>query len=191
MFRMKQFVLPASPSFEGFAFIVSVARASFRATLRIPVQGGESYPRKVGKRCPSLGGGEVLARLLEKRGAATYNSTIYFRGKKPGGGAGFRRMMDANVQQKLGVLPDRPGAYIFKDERGEVLYVGKAVSLRNRVRSYFQEGGGHSPRTRVMVPRVRDIDTIVTDTEVEALILECNLIKKHRPHYNVRLRDDK
>src|SRR5438105_1828389 len=74
------------------------------------------------------------------------------------------REMDANVQQKLATLADRPGAYIFKDERGAVLYVGKAVSLRNRVRSYFQEGGGHSPRIRIMVPRVRDIDTIVTDS---------------------------
>jgi excinuclease ABC subunit C len=99
--------------------------------------------------------------------------------------------MNANIQQKLANLPDRPGAYIYKDERGEVLYVGKAVSLKNRVRSYFQEGGGHSARIRIMIGRVHDIETIVTDSEVEALILECNLIKKHRPHYNVRLRDDK
>src|SRR5438034_2145969 len=95
------------------------------------------------------------------------------------------------VQEKLTLLPARPGVYVYRDEAAKVLYVGKAVNLKNRVRSYFQEGGGHSPRIRIMVPRVRDIDTIVTDTEVEALILECNLIKKHRPHYNVRLRDDK
>src|SRR5262245_59784746 len=99
--------------------------------------------------------------------------------------------MNANIQQKLANLPDRPGCYVYKDERGEVLYVGKAVVLKNRVRSYFQEGGGHSPRIRIMIGRVHDIETIVTDSEVEALILECNLIKKHRPHYNVRLRDDK
>jgi excinuclease ABC subunit C len=95
------------------------------------------------------------------------------------------------VQDKLFRLPDRPGVYIYRDEAGKVLYVGKAVNLKNRVRSYFQEGGGHSPRIQIMVPRVRDIETIVTDSEIEALILESNLIKKHHPHYNVRLRDDK
>src|SRR5438876_572406 len=95
------------------------------------------------------------------------------------------------VQEKLTRLPDRPGVYLYRDEAGKVLYVGKAVNLKNRVRSYFQEGGGHSPRIQIMVPRVRDIETIVTDSEIEALILESNLIKKHRPHYNVRLRDDK
>src|SRR2546425_3212785 len=96
-----------------------------------------------------------------------------------------------HIQEKLGRLPDRPGVYVYRDEAGKILYVGKAVNLKNRVRSYFQEGGGHSPRITIMVPRVQDIETIVTDSEVEALILECNLIKKHRPHYNVRLRDDK
>src|ERR1041384_68024 len=90
---------------------------------------------------------------------------------------------DTVVQQKLATLPDRPGCYLFKDEAGKVLYVGKALSLRSRVRQYFQEGGGHTARIRLMVPRVRDIETIVTDSEVEALILESNLIKRHRPNY--------
>lgn len=96
-----------------------------------------------------------------------------------------------HIQEKLSRLPDRPGVYVYRDEGGKVLYVGKAVNLKNRVRSYFQEGGGHTPRITLMVPRVRDIETIVTDSEIEALILESNLIKKYRPHYNVRLRDDK
>src|ERR671934_1782266 len=97
----------------------------------------------------------------------------------------------SSIQEKLTHLPDRPGVYVYRDEAGKVLYVGKAVNLRNRVRSYFQEGGGHTRRIALMVPRVQDIETIVTDSEIEALILESNLIKKHRPHYNVRLRDDK
>jgi excinuclease ABC subunit C len=100
-------------------------------------------------------------------------------------------VISSQIEQKLAMLPDRPGCYIYRDEAGKVLYVGKALSLRSRVRQYFQEGGGHSPRIRLMVPRIRDIETIVTDSEVEALILESNLIKRHRPHYNVRLRDDK
>jgi excinuclease ABC subunit C len=98
---------------------------------------------------------------------------------------------ETTVQQKLATLPDRPGCYLFKDEAGKVQYVGKALSLRSRVRQYFQEGGGHTARIRLLVPRVRDIETIVTDSEMEALILESNLIKRHRPPYNVRLRDDK
>jgi excinuclease ABC subunit C len=88
-------------------------------------------------------------------------------------------------------LPDRPGCYLFRDEEGRILYVGKAASLRSRVRSYFQEGGGHSLRTRLMVERVRELETVITNTPVEALLLENSLIKRHRPHFNVRLRDDK
>src|SRR5436305_8561826 len=95
------------------------------------------------------------------------------------------------VQEKLTRLPDRPGVYLYRDEAGKILYVGKAVNLKNRVRSYFQEGGGHTPRIQLMLPRIRDIETLVTDSEIEALILESNLIKKHRPPYNVRPRDDK
>ena len=74
---------------------------------------------------------------------------------------------------------------------GEILYIGKAISLRNRVRSYFQEGAAHHPRTAAMVERVADVRTIVVTNEVEALILEANLIKRHQPPFNVRLRDDK
>lgn len=92
---------------------------------------------------------------------------------------------------KLKHLPSKPGAYMMKDEKGEVIYVGKAASLRSRVRSYFQKGQAHTPKVHMMLAKVADVDWIVTDSEVEALMLECNLIKKHHPWYNIRLRDDK
>jgi len=95
------------------------------------------------------------------------------------------------VQEKLKLLPGQPGCYIYKDEKGEVLYVGKAISLKNRVRSYFQESTRHGMRIARMVSKVRDLEWIVVDSELEALVLECNLIKQHRPPFNVRLRDDK
>ncbi|WAM32030.1 excinuclease ABC subunit UvrC [Caldicellulosiruptor naganoensis] len=94
------------------------------------------------------------------------------------------------IQEKLANLPTAPGVYIMKDENGKVIYVGKAVNLRNRVRQYFQNSD-LPPKTRLMVKKIKDFDYIVTDTEVEALILECNLIKEYRPKYNVLLRDDK
>lgn len=95
------------------------------------------------------------------------------------------------VQGKLTLLPERPGVYIFKDAAGDVIYVGKATSLRDRVRSYFHGTNRLAARTRNLMQQVDDLDHIVTDTEVEALVLECNLIKRHRPRFNVRLRDDK
>lgn len=95
------------------------------------------------------------------------------------------------VQDKLKLLPTQPGCYIYKDEKGGVLYVGKAVSLRSRVRSYFQPSTRHGARIAQLVKKVRDIEWIVVDSELEALVLECNLIKQHRPQFNVRLRDDK
>ncbi|MER3401614.1 MAG: excinuclease ABC subunit C [Thermoflexus sp.] len=97
----------------------------------------------------------------------------------------------AALEEKLRALPARPGVYLFKNAHGEVLYVGKSASLRQRVRSYFQGGADLPPRTRRMVQEVADLDFIVTDSELEALILEANLIKRHRPKYNVRLKDDK
>ena len=95
------------------------------------------------------------------------------------------------VVKKLKKLPANPGCYIYRNDKGEVLYVGKAISLRNRVRSYFQPSTRHGIRIARMVSKVRDIEWIVVDSEVEALVLECNLIKEHRPPFNVRLRDDK
>ena len=95
------------------------------------------------------------------------------------------------LEEKLAALPDKPGVYIHKDEAGKVLYIGKARSLKSRVRSYFNKDGGHSPLTRKLYKQVRDIETIVTRTEKEALILENNLVKMHKPPFNIRLKDDK
>ncbi len=96
-----------------------------------------------------------------------------------------------HLKPKLAKLPASPGCYIFRDADGKPLYVGKALSLRSRVRSYFQSSTRHGNRIARMVAKVRDVEWIVVDSEVEALVLECNLIKRHRPPYNVLLRDDK
>lgn len=96
-----------------------------------------------------------------------------------------------SVEEQLKVLPHHPGVYLMKNSAGHIIYVGKAVSLRNRVRSYFQNSRNHTPKTEVMVAQVSSIDYILVDSEVEALILENNLIKEHSPKYNIRLRDDK
>lgn len=91
----------------------------------------------------------------------------------------------------LGSLPEKPGCYLMKDETGKIIYVGKAINLRSRVRSYFHESADHSYKTMQLVERISDIEFIVVGSELEALILEMNLIKQHRPRYNVRLKDDK
>lgn len=96
-----------------------------------------------------------------------------------------------NIEEKLKLLPDKPGVYIMKDSSGKIIYVGKAVILKNRVRQYFQNQSNQLPKVRTMVKHVADFEYIVTDTELEALILECNLIKKHKPKYNILLKDDK
>lgn len=95
------------------------------------------------------------------------------------------------IQQALAVLPDKPGVYLMHDVHGKVIYVGKAVVLKNRVRSYFRNLASHTPKVRAMVEKIAEFETIVTSSEVEALILECNLIKKYRPRYNIMLKDDK
>jgi excinuclease ABC subunit C len=97
----------------------------------------------------------------------------------------------SKLEDKLKSLPAKPGVYLFRDERGDVLYVGKAKSLRPRVRSYFQAGSDTRTAIAQLPDRVADLEVIVTDTEVEALHLEQNLVKRHRPPFNVRLRDDK
>jgi excinuclease ABC subunit C len=91
----------------------------------------------------------------------------------------------------LDTLPDKPGCYLMKDDSGTVIYVGKAVNLRARVRSYFHQSAQHTHKTQELVKRIKDIEWIITGSELEALILEMNLIKQHRPRYNVRLKDDK
>ena len=93
-------------------------------------------------------------------------------------------------EEKLQNLPDAPGVYLMKDAQGHVIYIGKAVTLKNRVRSYFQKGA-KGEKIEIMVRQIADFETIVTHSELEALALESNLIKKHRPRYNVILRDDK
>ncbi|MGO8988311.1 MAG: excinuclease ABC subunit UvrC [bacterium] len=95
------------------------------------------------------------------------------------------------IEQKLNNLPSNPGVYLFKDKRGTILYVGKAGNIKHRVSSYFQKPAGKDLKTLTMLEKVADIDTMVTDTEKEAFILEDTLIKTHRPRYNVKLRDDK
>lgn len=95
------------------------------------------------------------------------------------------------LDEKLKLLPSDPGVYLLKDAEGQVLYVGKAVVLKNRVRSYFQAPERLAPKVRAMMRHVADLEYIVTSTEVEALILEATLIKQMKPHYNIRLKDDK
>ena len=100
-------------------------------------------------------------------------------------------MPTSEVTEKLATLPTKPGCYLHKDKSGVIIYVGKAINLRNRVRSYFQKSANHTPKVRRLVQNIADFEYIVCATELEALVLECSLIKKHQPHYNVRLRDDK
>lgn len=95
------------------------------------------------------------------------------------------------LSEKLASLPVQPGCYIYFDERGKILYVGKAKNLRNRVRQYFQSSRAHDAKTNELVSRIVDLELFVTDNEIEALALESNLIKKHRPPFNIMLKDDK
>lgn len=96
-----------------------------------------------------------------------------------------------NFEHQLKILPDKPGVYIMKNSLGEVIYVGKAKILKNRVRQYFQNSKNHSVKVKAMVKNISEFEYIVTDSEMEALILEGNLIKKYNPKYNIALKDDK
>ena len=99
------------------------------------------------------------------------------------------RIFDFEYQLKI--LPDNPGVYLMKNNLGEIIYVGKAKNLKNRVRQYFRNSKNHSEKVRAMVKNIAEFEYIITDSEIEALILECNLIKKHSPKYNISLKDDK
>ena len=96
-----------------------------------------------------------------------------------------------DIQEELKKLPAKPGVYIMHDEKDAIIYVGKAISLKNRVRQYFQSSRNKGPKIEQMVTRIHRFEYIVTDSELEALVLECNLIKEHRPKYNTMLKDDK
>lgn len=96
-----------------------------------------------------------------------------------------------NIEEELKKLPDKPGVYIMKDKNDEIIYVGKAISLKKRVRQYFQSGKNNPPKVNAMVKNISEFEYIIVDNEIEALILEANLIKKHKPKYNILLRDDK
>ena len=95
------------------------------------------------------------------------------------------------ITEQIKRLPASPGVYLFRDSGGTILYVGKAASLRSRVRSYFRASEKHTQKTQRMVAKINDLDFFVTKTEQEAIILEYNLIQRHQPHYNVRLKDGK
>ena len=96
-----------------------------------------------------------------------------------------------DIKENLKKLPETPGVYMHKDKLGNVIYVGKAVNLKRRVSSYFVNSASHSSKVRSMVKNIAEFEYINCKTEMEALILECNLIKKYEPKYNVLLRDDK
>ena len=98
--------------------------------------------------------------------------------------------MHGSLRVRIKNLPAKPGVYIFKNAEGRVIYVGKAKSLRNRVSSYFHADSGDSPKTRLLVREIMDMDYVLAGSELEALLLESNLIKRYKPHYNIRLKDD-
>ena len=100
-------------------------------------------------------------------------------------------MEDFNIEEELKKLPASPGVYLMHDASEEIIYVGKAISLKNRVRQYFQASRKRTAKIDQMVSHISYFEYIVTDSELEALILECNLIKEHRPRYNTMLKDDK
>lgn len=96
-----------------------------------------------------------------------------------------------DIEEELKKLPAKPGVYLMHNERDEIIYVGKAIRLKNRVRQYFQDSRNLTPKIAQMVTHITRFEYIITDSELEALVLECNLIKEYRPKYNTMLTDDK
>ena len=96
-----------------------------------------------------------------------------------------------DVKEKLKLVPTKPGVYLFRNENNEIIYIGKAKNLRNRVRSYFQKNKYQTPKNQAMIARIANLEWIVVASEVEALLTEANLIKEHSPKYNINLKDDK
>src|SRR5579884_1711130 len=99
--------------------------------------------------------------------------------------------MNKVLQQKLAELPKSPGVYFHKDAKGEIIYVGKAAVLRNRVKQYFQKSRSRDPKTEALIAEIADIDWMCVDSEIEALFLESEMIRRYMPRYNILLRDDK
>ena len=122
-----------------------------------------------------------------------YFHFLYFPFTNPSLGLIINGMDNYNfdIQEELKKLPASPGVYIMHDEKDNIIYVGKAISLKNRVRQYFQSSRNKGVKIEQMVTHIRRFEYIVTDSELEALVLECNLIKEHRPKYNTMLMDDK
>lgn len=96
-----------------------------------------------------------------------------------------------NIKDQLKKLPGKPGVYLMKDKNNHIIYVGKSKNLKNRVSSYFRGFNSHTTKVQTMVVNITEFEYIITDTEMEALILEATLIKKHQPRFNILLRDDK
>ncbi len=120
-----------------------------------------------------------------------YDSLVSYADAPPRSEENQSEESSDEIDRKLDAIPPEPGVYLLKDKAGKVLYVGKAKSLRSRVRAYFRDGGDERFQVRFLMRRVRDFDTLVTHSEKEALILENNLIKQYKPRYNIRLKDDK
>ena len=99
--------------------------------------------------------------------------------------------MNDILNTKITNIPKRPGVYQFINDKGEIIYIGKAKDLRSRVRSYFQKNKYQTPKNQSMIKRISDLEWIVVSSEVEALLTEANLIKENKPHYNINLKDDK
>ena len=99
--------------------------------------------------------------------------------------------MNTDLIEKIKNIPTKPGVYQFKNDLNEIIYIGKAKNLRTRVRSYFQKNKYQTPKNQSMIKRITNLDWIVVSSEVEALLTEANLVKEHKPHYNINLKDDK